>query len=208
VEELTWSSYHAGLLGSLCLLVALRHVPASQGLSGPLSEHPTLQGCSRLQEGIHDSSRSTLCLATQFLRCAWLLTNWRSGFGRTSRMLVGVLLGSFCVDIFCSASGSSRVRVRSDPTEWRQPFVEPSFISWSVERHKWVMSRCCCNRDYHQIYWTRERSHYLLLTSHRVVSAFKLSTSWVGISGLHDIAEYEINWEYILHKWVVELLQK
>ena len=38
------------------------------------------------------------------------------------------------MDTFCCNSGSSRVRVRSDPIEWRQPIVEPSLISWTVKR--------------------------------------------------------------------------
>jgi hypothetical protein len=71
------------------------------------------------------------------------LPELRAGCGYTSRALVGVLLGSLsiaeascplCMDTFCCNSGSSRVRVRSDPIEWRQPIVEPSLISWTVKR--------------------------------------------------------------------------
>ena len=111
-----------------------------------------------------------------------LLTTWGSGFSHTWRMLVGVLLGSFCTDISCSVSRSSRVRVTSDPTEWKQPFVEPSFISCSVEKTE---SGHVCSRACYQI--QRYKGHGNMVTCHLPVIGRSLRSNSAG-SGLVSMA--------------------
>lgn len=97
-------------------------------------------------------------------------------------MLVGVPLSvaegpcPLCMDTFCCCSGSSWVRVRSDPTEWKQPTVEPSFISWSVQRKELgnVM--------------------LLLLQNQIVESTWRCSVTTYQSSGLCDQTQQPLCW--------------
>lgn len=98
--------------------------------STPLSREQTgAAGCKK--ESVKSTFRIKKILAVTILDSC----EFSSGYN-TSRRLVGVLFGSLSVaEASCPlcSSGSSLVRVRSDPTELRQPIVEPSLISWTVK---------------------------------------------------------------------------